>query len=154
MSAVTKVVRATCQMWIPLAVLALTLTATTWPRSRETNLARSAMTRRIVTAQLTNVPSHNRLYRASLDLTGDSVWIVRVQSAAGAPVRNARLAMDAWMPEQESVAQTTPTASETSSAGAYRVRPLALDRAGWWNVRVQISAGRQRDSLAFNVALR
>ena len=149
MSAVTKVVRATCQLWIPLAVLALTLTATTWPLSRATN------TGRIVAARLTNVPSHNRLYRASLDVMGDSVWIVRVESASGVPVRNARVAMDAWMPEEASVPQAaTYRRIETSSAGAYRVRPLALDQAGWWNVRVQISAAGRADSLAFNVILK
>lgn len=72
MSAVTKLARTACQMWIPLAVLALTLTEATWPRSRAAKIESSAVTGRIVTARLTNVPSHNRAYRASLDLTSDS----------------------------------------------------------------------------------
>lgn len=153
MSAITKVVRATCQLWIPLAVLALTLTAMTWPRSHVVNRNAEVM-ERVVTARLTDVPSHNRLYRASLALTSDSVWVLRVRSASGVPVRNARVAMDAWMPEQEGVAQAAPTAVNYTGAGEYRVRPLALDRPGWWNVRVQISAAGRADSLAFNVMLR
>ena len=104
MSAVTKVVRAACQMWIPLAVLALALTAMTWPRSRAAHVARPGVAERIVAERLTDVPSHNRLYRASLALTSDSAWVLRLRSASGAPVRNARIAVDAWMPEQESAA--------------------------------------------------
>ena len=153
MSAVTKVVRTACQLWIPLTVLALTLTATTWPRSRETMRNSSGVRGRIVTARLTNVPSHNRLFRASLDLTGDSVWTVRVRSASGAAVAKATVMMGAWMPE-ERPAQATPATAAYSSDDAYRVRPLALDRPGWWNITVRISGSGQVDSLAFNVILR
>src|SRR5689334_535505 len=153
MSAVTKVVRAACRMWIPLAILSLTVTATTWPRSRVATRRTSAIMDRVVAAQVMDVPSHNGLYRASLDLTGDSVWVLRLRSASGVPVRNARVIMDAWMPEHDSVGQST-LAADYAGGGAYRVRPVALDRQGWWNVRVQISASSRVDSLAFNVTLR
>lgn len=153
MSAVTKVVRTACQLWIPLAVLALTLTATAWPRSRETTRSGSAVSARIVASRLTNVPSHNRIFRASLDLTSDSVWTVRIQSASGVAVANGTVMMRAWMPE-ESLAPATPTTAAHSSDGDYRVRPLALDRPGWWNITVRISGPGQVDSLAFNVILR
>jgi hypothetical protein len=138
---------------MPIAVLALTLTATTWPRSRETTRNSSAVRSRMVASQLTNVPSHNRLFRASLDLTGDSVWMVRVQSASGAAVANATVVIGAWMPE-ERLAQATPTTATYASDGDYRVRPLALDRPGWWNITVRISGPEQVDSLAFNMILR
>lgn len=154
MSAVTKVVRAACQMWIPLAVLALALTAMTWPRSRAAHVARPGVAERIVAERLTDVPSHNRLYRASLALTSDSAWVLRLRSASGAPVRNARIAVDAWMPEQESAAHAAPTAADYVGGGVYRVRPVVLDRAGWWNISVHVSAGSRTDSLAFNVILR
>ena len=154
MSAVTKVVRATCKMWIPLAVLTLTLTATAWPRSRASNIGRRSVAERIVAERLTDVPSHNRLYRASLVLTSDSAWVLRLRSASGAPVRNARVAIDAWMPEQESAARPTQTAADYAGGGAYRVAPVALDRPGWWNIRLQIAAAGRTDSLAFNVIVR
>ena len=153
MSAVTKVVRTACQLWLPLAVLALTLTATTWPRSRETTRNSSAVSERIVASRLTNVPSHNRLFRASLDLTVDSVWTVRVQSASGVAVANAAVVLGAWMPE-EHVAQAGEMTARYTGDGAYRVRPLALDRSGWWNITVRISGSGQVDSLAFNMSLR
>jgi hypothetical protein len=149
MSAVTRIVRVACGMWIPLVALALTLTATTWPRPRS-----AAIVGRVVTARLADIPSHNRLYVASLDLTSDSVWFLRLRSASGAPIPNARLTIDGWMPEQERVAHSAPTATQYASDGDYRVTPLALDRPGWWNVSVQISAAGRADSLAFNLILR
>lgn len=149
MSAVTRIARMACRMWIPLAALSLAVTATTWPRPRAT-----AVMGRVVTARLTEIPSHNRRYVASLDLTSDSVWFLRLRSASGVPIPNARLAIKAWMPEQKRVAKSASTATEYSSAGSYRVTPLALDRSGWWNISVQISAAGGADSLAFNVILR
>lgn len=147
MSAITKVARVACTMWIPLAVLALTLTATTWPRPR-------TLSERIVNARLTDVPSHNRMYRATLDVTSDSVWTLELHSNTGAAISSAAVAMDAWMPEQSRVAHATPVARADLAAGSYRVRPVALDRAGWWNISVQIDAAGQTDSLAFNVIVR
>jgi hypothetical protein len=137
-------------MWIPLAVLALTLTATTWPRPRP----RTATVKRMVAARLTDIPSHNRVYRASLDLTSDSVWTLRVRSASDAPVPNASVSMEAWMPEQGGVAHAKPAAIEYAGAGTYRVSPLTFDRSGWWNIKMQLSAAGRTDSLAFNLILR
>jgi len=137
-------------MWIPLAVLALTLTATTWPRPRP----RAASLERIVAARLTDIPSHNRVYRASLDLTNDFVWTLRVRSASGVPVPNASVSMEAWMPDQERVAHATPASIQSVGAGSYRISPLTFDRSGWWNLKVQVTAGGRTDSLAFNVILR
>ena len=153
MSAVTKVVRTACQLWVPLAVLSFTLMATTWPRSHETTRKGSAVSDRIVASRLSDVPSHNRLFRASLDLTGDSVWTVRVQSASGVAVANAAVVIGAWMPE-ERLAQAGEMTARYTGAGDYRVRPLALDRSGWWNITVRISGSGLMDSLAFNMNLR
>jgi len=154
MSAVTKVLRVACKMWIPLAVLALTLTATTWPATRGAKRRGSGVMERAVVARLNDVPSHNRLYRASLELTSDSVWMLRLRSASGAPVRNARVAMEAWMPESQRAAQELSTIAEYAGGGSYRVRPLALDRSGWWNISARITAADRTDSLAFNVILK
>lgn len=152
MSAVTKSARAACTMWIPIVVLALTLMAATYPRAARNSGA--SVLDRVVTARLTNVPSHNRLYQASLDLTSDSVWTLRLRSASGAPIRNGRIVVNAWMPEQEGIAPAAPMAIDYARAGMYRVRPLALDRPGWWNISVRIAAAGRTDSLAFNVILR
>jgi hypothetical protein len=148
MSKITKHLRIACTMWIPLAVLAFTLMATTWPRPRTARLDR------MVAARLTDIPSHNRVYRASLELTSGSVWTLRLRSASDIPVPNAGVSMEAWMPEQERVAHAAPAAIQYAGAGTYRVSPLTFDRSGWWNIKVQVSATGGTDSLAFNVILR
>ena len=152
MSAVTNAARVACRVWIPIVALALTITATTYPRPTRTSSA--AILERVVVARLTDIPSHNRLYRASLDLTSDSTWTLLLRSASGVPIPEARLAMKAWMPEHESVAHATAKAPNSALAGMYRVRPVALDRPGWWNISVQISGAAGTDSLAFNVILK
>ena len=155
MSAVTKVLGAACRMWIPLGVLTLMVTATTWPRPHAAHVDGSTVPERVVAARLTDIPSHNSLYRATLELTsGDSGWILRLRSASGTPIRNAHVEMDAWMPEHELFAHAILEATPYSSAGSYRVRALALDRPAWWNISVQISAAGRTDSLAFNAILR
>jgi hypothetical protein len=39
---------------------------------------------------------------------------------------------------------------EARGRGEYRVVGMELERAGWWNVRVQIASTSGTDSLAFN----
>lgn len=150
----TKKLFSVCRLWIPLSALALIVTAASWPRSRAMEISGPAVLQRAVVARVTDIPSHNRLYRASLVLTSDSILTLQLRSVTGAPIPNAALVMDAWMPDAEQHAHVAPSASEYLGEGAYRVRRLAFDRTGWWNVRVQMSAAGRTDSLAFNLVLR
>jgi hypothetical protein len=150
---IKKLFRA-CRLWIPLSALALIVTAFTWPRPRAMEISGPAVLKRAVVARVTGIPSHNRLYRASLALTSDSIWTLQLRSITGAPIANAAVAMDAWMPEGEQHSHVVPTARQYLGDGTYRVRRLAFDRPGWWNVRVQVSASGRTDSLAFNMILR
>jgi hypothetical protein len=154
MTTAIKKLFSACRLWIPLSALALIVTAFTWPRTGAIEISGPAVLGRAVVARVTDIPSHNRLYRASLVLTNDSSWTLQLRSVTGAPIPNAAVAMDAWMPDAEQHAHVVPTASEYQGAGAYRVRRLAFDRTGWWNVRVQMSAAGRTDSLAFNLVLR
>lgn len=143
-----------CRLWIPLSALAVIVMASTRPNPRAAEISGPAVLQRAVVARLVDIPSHNRLYRASLSLTNDSVWTMQLRSAAGVSIANAVVVMDAWMPEEEQHPHAVPTASEYLGDGSYRVRRLAFDRPGWWNVRLQLSASGRADSLAFNVVLR
>lgn len=154
MTSATKKLFTVCQLWIPALTLVLLLTASASPRPRMPRIAGSDVLKRAVAAQLTDVPSHNRLYRASLVLTNDSTWTLQLRLATGAPVSNAGIAMKAWMPEAEQHGELVPTVSEGLGNGDYRVRQLAFDQLGWWNLKVQVSAAGGTDSLAFNVILR
>jgi hypothetical protein len=134
-------------------IAALAITASAWPRASDMTISGAAVLERASIARLTDVPSHNRLYRATLGLTSDSVWTLHLRSATGDPVQNASLVLEAWMPDDESVRRVVPIAKEYEDNGDYRVRRLSFTRVGWWNVRLQIAASGHVDSLAFNLVL-
>jgi hypothetical protein len=112
-------------------------------------------------ALLSDVPSHNRAYRASMIPSPDLIernrsltLTVEVRTAADAPVEGASLALETWRPDDENVRIQRPRAIAELGRGFYRVEGLRFDSRGWWNLRLQISAAGLTDSLAFNVVLR
>ena len=109
-------------------------------------------------SSLSEVPSHNGLYRASLvppsdraDRSTSTTWTVRVETAAGAPVGDATLALESWMPENDRVPAARPRVTRYMGDGRYHVEGLRFDRRGWWNVRLQVARPLATDSLAFNL---
>ena len=102
-------------------------------------------------SRLSAIPSHNGLYRASLEPRAGSTWTVRVETAAGAPVDDAVLSLESWMPDDDRVAALHPRVTGSAGEGRYHVEGLRLDRRGWWNVRLQVARPGATDSLAFNL---
>ena len=106
---------------------------------------------RVVTfSRLSNIPSHNDVYRASMTASANGQWTIEIQTASGTRVPNASLALESWMPDDERLVAEHPRVSELAD-GRYRVYGLRLDRPGWWNVKLAISAASGTDSLAFNL---
>jgi len=106
-------------------------------------------------AQVNNVPSHNRHYRASLrpELTAAghlAAWRVLVETPDGNAPARPTLVMHSWMPEAPSVKGDQPKVFYLG-AGTFRVDELRFSRPGWWNVGVTISDAGVTDSLAFNL---
>ena len=111
-------------------------------------------------AGLYGVPSHNRAYRASMipspdpiERNGSLTLTVQIRTAVDTPVEGAFLGLESWMPDNESVRVERPRAIVELGRGFYRVEGLHLDSPGWWNLKLQISAAGNTDSLAFNVVL-
>ena len=109
-------------------------------------------------SRLADVPSHNGAYRASLVPSSDAagqlesrVWTIAVETAIGAPVVDATLALEIWMPDDDAVHATRLRVTGYLGDGRYRVEGVRFDRRGWWNVRLQIAAPGGTDSLAFNL---
>ena len=109
-------------------------------------------------AQLDNVPSHNRRYRASLlpsqyatDRDGIE-WKLRLETSDREPISSASLVMQAWMPEAPAVNEHQPRVIADGGVG-YRIEGLRLDRPGWWNLKLRVTHARITDSLAFNLIL-
>jgi len=137
-------------------VLATTLVATSaaWYTNRRPALSELIRTGKLV-AQVNNVPSHNRRYRATLrpELTAAGQladWQVLIETSNGDTPASPTLVMRSGMPEVPSVSGDRPTTTYVGR-GAFRVDGLHFDRAGWWNVRVTISDAGVTDSLAFNL---
>jgi len=106
-------------------------------------------------AQVNNVPSHNRHYRASLrpELTAAghlAAWRVLVETPDGNAPARPTLVMHSWMPEAPSVVGDQPKLLYLGG-GTFRVDELRFSRPGWWNVSVTISDAGVTDSLAFNL---
>jgi hypothetical protein len=121
-----------------------------WAMVRTAHSAAAAGDPGVVTfSRLANIPSHNGIYRASL-IASRSSWTLEVRTASGTPVPGASLALESAMPDDGRVAATHPRVTELAG-GQYRVDGLRLDRSGWWNVKLAISAATGSDSLAFNL---
>lgn len=112
----------------------------------------------VIPSKLTDVPSHNRRYRASLrpsrgTTMGDvAEWSLHLERADGTRVPNATLALQAWMPDAPTVERHRPSAT-AAGGGTYRVIGLRFDRPGWWNVRLTVTRAGITDSLAFNLVM-
>jgi hypothetical protein len=113
-------------------------------------IVRSGDASMVTFSRLSNIPSHNDVYRASMTSAANGQWTIEIQTASGTRVPNASLALESWMPDDERFVAVHPRVSELSE-GRYRVDGLRLDRPGWWNVRLAISAASGTDSLAFNL---
>ena len=103
-------------------------------------------------AQLSDVPSHNRRYRASLLPLKGAEWELRLESSAREPLSGASLVMQAWMPEEPSADSSRPEII-ADGHGVYRVNGLRLDRPGWWNMKLTVRQSGITDSLAFNLII-
>lgn len=107
-------------------------------------------------SRLSAVPSHHDMYQASLiplgSARGDAgAWMVEVRTPAGAPVENATLVLESWMPDDDDAPATPARVTGYLGDGRYRVEALKLGIGGWRNVRLDIVASAGRDSLAFNI---
>ena len=114
-----------------------------------------------IAARVSDIPSHNRTYRASLVTPPDAIelnrpltWTVEIRTPTGAPVDGADLSLEGWMPDDTSARVARPAAIAALGRGSYRVEGLRLDSRGWWNLKLEISAAGVTDSLAFNLVLR
>jgi hypothetical protein len=109
-------------------------------------------------ALVTDIPSHEGRYLASLAPADESAWdgsegwVISLRDASGEPVEGAALEIEAWQPDEMDGASQIADATALG-AGQYRVDGVALGSAGWWNVKLAV-AGAAADSLAFNVVLR
>ena len=103
--------------------------------------------------------SEGGVYRATIIPRGDSIpqgrlhgWTLHLETASGAPVDSARIAVDGGMPQHGHGLPTKPRARRIGN-GDSAVDGMKFNRGGWWVVKFRVDAATGSDSLVFNVKL-
>ena len=99
-------------------------------------------------------------YRATIRPQGDSIprgrlqrWTLHLETAAGAPVDSAAVAVDGGMPQHGHGLPTKPRVTRALGNGDHLVEGMKFNMGGWWIVKFRVSAEQGRDSVVFNVSL-
>jgi len=109
----------------------------------------------------TTRPTDNGLFTVAWRSDTDNVplnqihtWTLTVTTPDGAPVENAEISVDGGMPQHGHGLPTSPQVTAYLGNGEYRVEGLRFQMTGWWEVKFNISAGGQTDSITFNLTLK
>ena len=99
-------------------------------------------------------------YRATILPQGDTIpqgklhrWTLHLETATGAPVDSATLAVDGGMPQHGHGLPTKPRVTRDLGNGDHLVEGMKFNMGGWWVVKFQVAAAEGRDSLVFNLKL-
>src|SRR5690349_6368197 len=92
------------------------------------------------------------LYTDSIEPEGGEIrqgalhsWLLTLTTKAGAPVDDARIAVDGGMTEHHHGLPTRPAATAALGTGKYRVEGVKFLMSGWWQLRFAISATQGDD---------
>lgn len=80
-------------------------------------------------------------------------WTLHVESADGKPVENAEIKVDGGMPQHGHGLPTEPKVTEYLGAGDYKVEGVKFQMTGWWEVKFNLTAAGQTDTVTFNLVL-
>jgi hypothetical protein len=74
-------------------------------------------------------------------------WVLHVEDSDGNPITDAEIEIKGGMPEHNHGLPTAPQVNETSKAGDYKAEGMRFHMRGYWEIRIQIDVGDQRDSV-------
>jgi len=80
-------------------------------------------------------------------------WTIHVETADGQPVEDAEITVNGGMPQHGHGLPTSPQVTQNLGKGDYLVEGMKFQMLGWWEVRFNISAGGQNDTITFNLTL-
>lgn len=78
-------------------------------------------------------------------------WQVRVNTAEGSPIADARIGFDGGMPQHGHGFPTKPRVTRELSPGVYVLEGVKFSMTGWWDMRLDIRAADAADTAVFNV---
>jgi hypothetical protein len=104
--------------------------------------------------------SVNGTYRASFTSSDDPItigrlhsWTLRVTTARGEPVTDARIEIHGDMPAHGHGMPTKPAVTRHLGNGAYLVEGMSFQMGGHWVIDFDIESGGQRDRVSFELEL-
>lgn len=80
-------------------------------------------------------------------------WNVSVSDRAGRPVDNAVIRVDGGMPQHGHGLPTKPVAVAGPTTGTYLINGMKFSMDGWWEIKLEITAGDVSDGVTFNLVL-
>ncbi|MGE0501855.1 MAG: FixH family protein [Rhizobiaceae bacterium] len=80
-------------------------------------------------------------------------WIVTVTMPDGAAVEGAAIAVDGGMPQHGHGLPTAPAVAAYLGEGRYRIDGVRFNMAGWWELKLTITAPAGEDTAYFNILL-
>ena len=104
--------------------------------------------------------SESGFYRATIKPQGDSIpqgklqrWTLHLETASGAPVDSASIAVDGGMPQHGHGLPTKPRVTRHLGGGDHLVEGMKFNMSGWWVVKFRVAAAAGSDSVVFNLKL-
>jgi len=80
-------------------------------------------------------------------------WQIKLSSPDGAPVRNARIAVDGGMPQHGHGLPTRPQVTREVAQGTYLMEGMKFSMTGWWQIKLAIQATEGSDTVVFNTVV-
>jgi hypothetical protein len=80
-------------------------------------------------------------------------WTIHIETPDGQVVENAQITVDGGMPQHNHGFPTVPEVTEELGGGDYLLEGVRFNMAGWWELKLGISAGDQTDDVTFNLVL-
>jgi hypothetical protein len=80
-------------------------------------------------------------------------WTIHLETPDGQAVENAQIAVDGGMPQHNHGFPTAPEVTEELGGGDYLLEGVKFNMAGWWELKLAVSAGDQTDDVTFNLVL-
>ena len=77
-------------------------------------------------------------------------WTVKLASADGRPVPQARFRVDGGMPQHGHGLPTQPRVTRELEAGTYLLEGMKFSMTGWWELKLAIDAANGADQVTFN----
>ena len=104
--------------------------------------------------------SNGGLYRAQLlpeampiTVRQMHVWTVALQTASGAPLTQASIAIGGGMPQHGHGLPTAPQVTKNLGEGRYRIEGVKFNMRGWWTFELAVDGADGTDVVTFNIVL-